>query len=74
MPTVRQLEYFLAVAEQRHFGRAAQLCNVSQPTLSHQLRALEDRLGVVLIDRDTSNAELTPIGREIADRAKRVLM
>ncbi|OZA33073.1 MAG: DNA-binding transcriptional regulator OxyR [Novosphingobium sp. 17-62-9] len=74
MPSVRQLEYFLAVAEQSHFGRAARLCNVSQPTLSHQLRALEERLGVILIDRATQNAELTPIGREIAERAKRVML
>lgn len=74
MPTVRQLEYFLAVAEQRHFGRAAQFCNVSQPTLSHQLRALEDRLGIVLIDRTAPDAELTPAGREIVERAKRVMI
>lgn len=74
MPTIRQLEYFIAVAEQRHFGRAAQQTNVSQPTLSHQLRALEDRLGVVLIDRSGPGVELTPVGREILDRAKRVLI
>jgi LysR family transcriptional regulator, hydrogen peroxide-inducible genes activator len=73
MPTVRQLEYFLAVAELRHFGRAAQSCNISQPTLSHQLRALEDRLGTTLIDRASQNVELTPVGREIAERARRVL-
>lgn len=73
MPTVRQLEYFLAVAELRHFNRAAQSCNVSQPTLSHQLRALEERLGTILIDRGAPNIELTPVGREIAERARRVL-
>ncbi|MBF9150477.1 LysR substrate-binding domain-containing protein [Novosphingobium jiangmenense] len=73
MPTVRQLEYFLAVAELRHFGRAAQSCNISQPTLSHQLRALEDRLGTTLIDRASQGIELTPVGREIAERARRVL-
>lgn len=73
MPTIRQLEYFLAVAELRHFGRAAQSCNVSQPTLSHQLRALEDRLGTLLIDRASPSIELTPVGREIAARAQRVL-
>lgn len=74
MPTLRQLEYFVAVAEQRHFGRAAQDCNISQPTLSHQIRALEDRLGATLIDRTTSKAELTPIGREVYERARKVLM
>lgn len=74
MPTLRQLEYFLAVAELRHFGRAAQSCNISQPTLSHQLRKLEERLGTVLIDRGSSMPELTPAGREIAERAKRVML
>jgi len=74
MPTVRQLEYFLAVSEQHHFGRAAQLCNISQPTLSHQIRALEHRLGAILIERGTGAVELTPIGREIAERAKRVML
>lgn len=74
MPTLRQLEYLVAVADLRNFGRAAQACNVSQPTLSQQLRALEDRLGVVLIERNTSGAELTPIGREIMARARRLLI
>lgn len=74
MPTLRQLEYFLAVAELKHFGRAAQLCNISQPTLSHQLRTLEERLGTILIDRGSSLPELTPVGREIAERAKRVML
>lgn len=74
MPTLRQLEYFLAVAELRHFGRAAQSCNISQPTLSHQLRALEQRLGVILIDRGSNLPELTPVGREIAERAKRAML
>ncbi len=74
MPTLRQLEYLVAVADLKHFGRAAQASNVSQPTLSQQLRALEDRLGVVLVERRMSGAELTPIGREIAQRARRLLV
>ncbi|MFN3945164.1 MAG: hydrogen peroxide-inducible genes activator [Allosphingosinicella sp.] len=74
MPSVRQLEYLVALADLRHFGRAAQACNTSQPTLSQQLRALEERLGVVLVERRTSGADLTPIGREVADRARRVLV
>jgi len=72
MPTLRQLEYLVAVADLQHFGRAADACHVSQPTLSQQLRALEDRLGVILIERRASGAELTPIGREISARARRL--
>ena len=74
MPTLRQLEYLVAVADLRNFGRAAQACNVSQPSLSQQLRALEDRLGVALIERNASGAELTPIGREITARARRLVV
>ena len=74
MPTLRQLEYLVAVADLQNFGRAADICHVSQPTLSQQLRALEDRLGVALIERKTSGAELTPIGREITARARRLVI
>jgi LysR family transcriptional regulator, hydrogen peroxide-inducible genes activator len=74
MPTLRQLEYLIAVADLQNFGRAADACHVSQPTLSQQLRALEDRLGVALIERRTSGAELTPIGREITARARRLVI
>jgi LysR family transcriptional regulator, hydrogen peroxide-inducible genes activator len=74
MPTFRQLEYLVALADLKHFGRAAQATHVSQPTLSQQLRALEDRLGVTLVERGLGGAELTPIGREIADRARRLLV
>lgn len=69
MPSLRQLEYLLAVADLQSFGRAAEAWKVSQPTFSQQLRALEDRLGVALVERRTSGAELTPIGREITARA-----
>lgn len=74
MPTLRQLGYLVAIADLRHFGRAAQASHVSQPTLSQQLRALEERLGVSLLDRRLRGAELTPVGREIADRARRLLL
>ena len=74
MPTLRQLEYLVAVADLKHFGRAAQTSHVSQPTLSQQLRALEERLGVSLVERRLTGAELTPIGREIADRSRRLLV
>lgn len=74
MPTLRQFEYLAAVADTKHFGRAAHACHISQPTLSQQLRALEDRLGVVLIERRLGGAELTPIGREVAERARRLVV
>lgn len=74
MPTLRQFEYLVAVADLKHFGRAALSCHVSQPTLSQQVRTLEERLGVELVERRLSGAELTPIGREIADRARRLLV
>jgi len=74
MPTLRQLEYLVAVADLQHFGRAADACGVSQPTLSQQIHALEERLGVPLIERRVSGAELTPIGREITARARRLVI
>lgn len=73
MATLRQLEYFVAVAERGHFGRAAASLNVSQPALSHQLRALEAGFGVKLIERSTRRTQLTPIGRELIDHARAVL-
>lgn len=74
MTTLRQLEYLVALADLRHFGRAAQASHVSQPSLSQQLRALEQRLGTVLVERNQNGVELTPIGREIAARARGVLV
>ena len=74
MPTLRQLEYLVAVADARHFGRAAAAANVSQPTLSQQIKALEARLGITLIERGDSPVQLTPVGREIAERARKLLI
>lgn len=74
MPTLRQLEYLVALADLGHFGRAAQACHVSQPSLSQQLRALEQRLGVCLVERNQTVVELTPIGREVAARARNLLV
>lgn len=74
MPTLRQLEYLVALADTRHFGRAAASVHVSQPTLSQQLRALEARLGVSLVERSDTPVQLTPVGREIAARARTVLL
>ena len=73
MPSLRQLEYLLAVDEQRHFRRAAAKTGVSQPTLSAQLSTLEQTLGAQLVERSRSRVLLTPIGQEIADIARRIL-
>ena len=62
---LRDLEYLVAVADQRSFRSAAAACGVSQPTLSVQLRKLEEELGVVLIDRAASRPVLTPIGQRV---------
>ena len=70
---LRDLRYLVALADLRHFGRAAAHCAVSQPTLSAQLKKLEDYLGVALIERQPRNVSLTPIGEQIVERARRVL-
>ncbi|MCX7564181.1 DNA-binding transcriptional regulator OxyR [Xanthomonadaceae bacterium XH05] len=70
---IRDLRYLLALAEHRHFGRAAAASFVSQPTLSTQIRKLEEELGVTLIERAPRKVMLTPVGREIAERARRIL-
>jgi len=70
---LRDLRYFVALAEYRHFGRAAQASFVSQPTLSTQIRKLEEELGVALVERTPRKVLLTEAGKEIAQRARDVL-
>lgn len=70
---LKDLRYLLAVADTRHFGRAAQRCFVSQPTLSAQLRKLEEYLGVALIERQPRRVALTEAGEAIASRARRMI-
>jgi LysR family transcriptional regulator, hydrogen peroxide-inducible genes activator len=70
---LKDLRYLVAVAELRHFGRAAARCFVSQPTLSAQLKKLEQSLGVQLIERAPHNVSLTAAGEEIVARARRIL-
>lgn len=70
---LRDLTYLIKVAELRHFGKAAQACFVSQPTLSMQLKKLEEELGVVLLERNNKRVMLTPIGEQLIQRARRVL-
>ncbi|MDB5970008.1 MAG: hypothetical protein JWQ90_2458 [Hydrocarboniphaga sp.] len=70
---LRQLKYFIAVAEERSFSRAAQRLHVSQPPLSTQLKALEDELGVRLLDRSNRGVTLTAAGQVFFDEMRAVL-
>lgn len=70
---LRDLRYLVAVADYRHFGRAAEACFVSQPTLSAQLKKLEAFLGVQLVERSSKQVMLTAIGNEVAQRARSML-
>lgn len=73
MLTLRQLRYLAAIAETRHFGRAAALCHVTQPALSMQIQELEQSLGLHLVERRRNAIDLTADGREIARRAAAIL-
>ena len=73
MITFRQLRYLSALAEHRHFGRAAQACAVSQPALSMQIRDLERFLGINLVERRTGEAVLTELGAEVVQRGEQIL-
>ena len=73
MPTLQQLRYLVAISETLHFRRAAEMTHVTQPTLSGQLRELEEKLGVQLVERSRSRVILTPTGTAIAARARIVL-
>ena len=71
---LRDLRYLVAVAEYRHFGRAAEACFVSQPTLSTQLKKLEETLGVVLFERSNRRVMLTPAGEQVVQQTQRILV
>ena len=73
MITLKQLRYLTALAEHRHFGRAAEACAISQPALSMQIRGLERDLGVALVERRHGDVILTETGRELARRGEGVL-
>lgn len=73
LPSLRQLRYFVAIAHELNFTRAAEACFVGQSTLSAGLKELEDGLGVRLVERDRQNVAITPIGMEILERAKAIL-
>lgn len=70
---LRDLRYLVAVVDHGHFGRAAEACHVSQPTLSAQLKKLEEYLGVTLIERTQRKVQVTDIGQQIAQRARLIL-
>jgi len=72
-PSLRQLEYFLAVADCASFRRAAERLGISQPTLTAQISALEKLLGVRLFERSRSGTRLAPVGRELLANARRVI-
>jgi LysR family hydrogen peroxide-inducible transcriptional activator len=71
--TLTELKYIVAVARERHFGRAAEACFVSQPTLSVAIKKLEDELNVQIFERGASEVSVTPIGDQIVTQAQRVL-
>lgn len=71
--TLTELRYIVSLARTRHFGRAAEACFVSQPTLSVAIRKLEEELGVALFERGTSEIAMTPIGEQVVTQAQRVL-
>ena len=69
----RQLEYLVALAREKHFGRAAEACHVSQPTLSAAIRLLEEDLGATIVERRHRFVGLTPQGRMAVEHAHRIL-
>jgi LysR family hydrogen peroxide-inducible transcriptional activator len=71
--TLTELRYIVAVARERHFGRAAEACFVSQPTLSVAVKKLEEELGVMLFERGPGEVSVTPAGQQIVEQAQRVL-
>jgi LysR family hydrogen peroxide-inducible transcriptional activator len=74
MITLRQLRYLVALAEHRHFGRAADACAITQPALSMQIRDLEKHLGIALVERRPNDVMLTELGAEVARHAEQVLL
>ena len=71
--TLRELRYLVALADRAHFGRAAEDCHVSQPTMSTQIRKLEEYLGATLIERNAKSIALTPVGQEVVEKARQIV-
>ena len=72
--TLQQLEYVVAVAEHRHFLKAAEACDVTQPTLSSMVQKLEEELGVKIFNRRVKPIALTPVGETIVAQARQTLV
>ena len=73
LPSLKQLEYLVALADTEHFGKAAERCHITPSTLSVGIRELESLLGIVLAERTKRQVLMTPLGREMATRARAVL-
>jgi LysR family hydrogen peroxide-inducible transcriptional activator len=71
--TLTELRYIVALAREKHFGRAAEVCFVSQPTLSVAVKKLEEELGVALFERAKTEVAVTPVGERVVEQARRVL-
>ena len=71
--TLTELRYIVTLAREKHFGRAADKCHVSQPTLSVALKKFEQRYGVILFERSSAEVRLTMLGEQVAEQAERVL-
>jgi LysR family hydrogen peroxide-inducible transcriptional activator len=71
--TLTELRYIVTLAQEKHFGKAAERCFVSQPTLSVAIRKLEDELNIAIFERSRSEVRLTPIGEQVVRQAQRVL-
>src|SRR5690606_40406660 len=73
LPTIKQLQYLVALQEHGHFGRAAEAMFVSQSTLSAGIRELESLLGVTLVERSRRVVRFTPLGNAVVEKAHRLL-
>jgi LysR family hydrogen peroxide-inducible transcriptional activator len=74
MTTLRQMRFLVALADTGNFSRAAELCHVTQSTLSTGLKEMEARLGVQVAERSTHSVLMTPVGRDLAERARDILV
>ncbi|MDP7143174.1 MAG: hydrogen peroxide-inducible genes activator [Alphaproteobacteria bacterium] len=74
LPTLKQLQYLIALADQRSFSRAAESCYVTQSTLSASIAALEELIGGPVVDRSRKDLSITPLGRQVLDKAKHIVM